>query len=89
MALYTVILKLGQFTHVSQIRAESASEAFREWGHAIVQARAAGHPVPESLSPTEDPPEPQLGTTHYWQATVTDGDRLETVHLIHTYEPPA
>ena len=89
MPLFTVILKLGKNTHVAQIVAESALEAFRQWGDDIGKARGAGHPFPDALSVADRSPQKQIHLTNYWQATVMDADRPETVHLIQTEGPAA
>ena len=89
MALWTVILKSGDHTHVTQVQAESAHEAFRRWGDVIGRAHAAGHPSLSGLSLSDEDPVQTSGLLNLFTASVFVEDRPEMVHLVRTHEPVA
>jgi hypothetical protein len=87
MALFSIVVRTGEYTHFTQIRAESAAEALRNFGRDI--PRFGRHPGLADLTLTDDDPVPAKGAVSVWTATAMAGDRLENVHIVQTHEPPA
>jgi hypothetical protein len=87
VALFTLILRTGEFTHMTQVRADSAAEAFRVFGKDL--PRLARHPGLADVTLTDADPILIGQMLGVWKGIALAGTRLEDVHLVETCEPPA